>query len=188
MGLDALRRAQRSIKSESVPGAQTAKLCDMGTTADGLEHLFISTIAKVRSTNASLALVIWLMYASGLRVSEILKIRGKDISRSYNILIKGSKNSSDRLVSGVLFAYFLESYIGKNILVFDQFDRFYVYRELKKLGLSYKFAGNEKNSVTHLGRHVFALQGKEIADESMTVGKMLGHKGTNSEKYYTKNE
>lgn len=188
MGIDALNRARRSINSISTPSAQIANLCDVGTIAESLEAIFVTTIAKVRSYDQSLALVIWLMYASGLRISEILKIKGTDISRSYNILVRGSKKSNDRLVNGVLFEEFLKAYIGKSTLVFSQFDRFYIYRELKKLGLCYKFAGNEKSSVTHLGRHVFALQGKEIADESMTVGKMLGHKGMSSEKYYTKDE
>jgi len=126
------------------------------------------------------------MYTNGLRVSEILSITGRDVSRSYNIRIRSKKGSIDRLVNASLFASFLESYIGNNTLVLGQFDRFYIYRELKKLGLSYKFEGNQKSSVTHLGRHLFALENIPLADDNMSVGKMLGHKNENNQKYYVK--
>ena len=186
MGLKELQRAQKSIKSVSNPCAHTANLCEGGVVAEQLNLAFVSSWEKEYSSRPAIAFVIWLMYTNGLRISEILSITGRDISRSYNIRIRSKKGSIDRLVNASLFASFLESHIGNNTLVLGQFDRFYIYRELKKLGLSYKFEGNQKSSVTHLGRHLFALENIPLADDNMSVGKMLGHKNENNQKYYVK--
>jgi site-specific recombinase XerD len=186
MGLKELQRAQMSIKSVSAPSAHTANLCEVGIVSEQLNLAFVSSWEKEYSSRPSIAFIIWLMYTNGLRISEILSITGRDISRSYNIRIHSKKGSTDRLINASLFASFLKSHIGNNALVLGQFDRFYIYRELKKLGLSYRFEGNQKSSVTHLGRHLFALENIPLADDSMSVGKMLGHKNESNQKYYVK--
>ena len=186
MGLKELQRAQKGIKSATNPCAHTANLCEVGVVPEQLNSVFVSSWEKEYSSRPAIAFVIWLMYAQGLRVSEILSIDGKYISRSYNIRINSKKGSLERIVNASLFSSFLDSFVGRKGLVLQQFDRFYVYRELKKLGLSYRFEGNQKSSVTHLGRHLFALESIPLADANMSVGKMLGHKNENNQKYYVK--
>lgn len=186
MGFRELQKALNSTKSGLNPSAHTVNQCVPGSIADTLHDSFITSWAHEMSYRPAIAFIIWLMYAQGLRVSEILSITGKDISKSCNIRIRSKKGSLERLVNASLFESFLKSYIGSNVMVLDQFDRFYIYRELKKLGLTYKFEGNKKSSVTHLGRHLFALENIPIADSDMTVSKMLGHKNENNQKYYVK--
>lgn len=186
MSLKDLQRAQKSIKSVPIPCAQSVNLCEPGTVAESLNIAFTTSWEKEYSERPDIAFVIWLMYAQGLRVSEILSIVGRDISNSFNIRIRSKKGSSDRLINASLFSCYLKSYIGKNTLILGQFDRFYIYRELKKLGLTYRFEGNEKSSVTHLGRHLFALENIPLADDNMSVSKMMGHKNENNQKYYVK--
>ncbi len=186
MGLKELQKAQKSIKSVPIPCAHTVNLCAEGNVVDELGKAFELCWEQEYASRPKIALIIWLMYAQGLRVSEILNIAGKDISRSYNVRIRSKKNSNDRLINAGLFKDFLSAYVSRDRKVFEEFDRFYIYRELKKLGLKYQFAGNQKSSVTHLGRHIFALQNIPIADSEMSVSKMLGHKNESNQKYYVK--
>lgn len=186
MAFKDLQGALRRYNSESIPCAQTNTLCESGSIADELSDRYITCWAKEMSSNPLMALTIWLMYAEGLRISEILKINGKDITRSYNIRIKSSKGSNDRLINAGLHSAFLKNYAGKDVNIYKDYNRFYFYRELRKRGLSYRFEGNKHSSVTHLGRHLFALDNKKIADSEMSVSKMLGHKNELNQKYYVK--
>ena len=128
--------------------------------------------------------VMLLLMAYGLRIGEVLGIRLQDIRPTGTILIKASKGSDDRLISGLQFS----EYIYKNRLSFTthlrQRNRWYYYRLFKRLGIYRQMTGNENTSVTHVFRYQFVAEVKELTGSTETTQNIIGHKSLKNTKRY----
>lgn len=136
--------------------------------------------------NRMLWYIIELMWAGGLRVSEALQIKSKNITSSGHILIKGLKNSSNRIIySNESKAYLL--YCKKTgVAPFADYNRFFVYREFIKYGIILQNGRNNKQLVTHSIRHSVALSQQYSGIDINETSIMLGHKNKKNTEYYRK--
>ena len=58
--------------------------------------------------------------------------------------------------------------------------------QMMQLGSHHKFEGNKKNSVTHLPRHLLAIEAKSIDTGGEVISDALRHKSSKSKVYYEK--
>ena len=168
----------------STPSAQITKLCNVPTSLNVSELTeSLDRIDKLNE-NAHLKLGLRLMIMYGLRVSEMLGIRYHDVMRNGSVLVRGLKGSSDRVC--------YDSYMMKEWLYIASsgscdlslFNRFYVYRLLKKMGLYGRYGNNANNSVTHNSRHVKGLEMKNSGVAIEVIQHEMGHKSIKSTGYY----
>ena len=173
-------------KSVSKPSAQSSNQCDVVSDVDALLSIVRGSLLATKSNNIPLHHFINIQFLNGLRVSELLAVRSYDINRLGQIVIKGLKGSNSRICNTGNSADFLLQCKMNNCDPFPYFSRFFVYREFKKLGLSYRFAGNEKSSVTHLMRHLVVKLQQEDIDSLELSQSFLGHKSLKSTTHYEK--
>jgi integrase len=168
------------------PSAQSSKLLQTGS--DLVSHYSELAYSLFRSNKQPRVLlaVLELLLGHGLRISEVLNIRPRDISASGHIRIVGLKGSRDRIVHPVLYRQFwLESRVGDLPVLFD-YSRFWFYRKFKELGFSHRFANGTNLSVTHLFRHLNALSINTMFGIIELTQNHLGHKSQSSTRHYVK--
>ena len=168
--------------------AQTTRLCENSMSLEQSNSIVLDSIEILRYRNPILFVIAMLQYQFGLRISEVLAITCYDISVGGYIKINSKKGSFERIIhSGISSEYMLRCK-SNNVDPFVEINRFYVYREYKKVGLSMKFGDNEKSSVTHLFRHIAGLNAKSVTNDLESRARHLGHKSTKSTQYYGKDQ
>jgi len=144
-------------------------------------------------------MIIELMYATGMRVSEAVKVRLEHVSLEENVIhVEKGKGGKGRLVimsDGV--AQRLRDYLDSaRILILNgahsrwvfptgkgrPVSREVVWGDLKKLG---KDAGIEKNLYPHVLRHTCATHLLENGCDLLTVQALLGHADLSTTEIYT---
>lgn len=119
---------------------------------------------------------IYLQSVSGARVSEILNIQYTDIITSTIIRLKGLKHSSDRLIHVNRYTEYF-SFCKRNMIQpFGTLNRFYIYREYKKIGFVISFLDSNKKAVTHSFRYRYIKKLKDNNVEISLIQKEIGHK------------
>lgn len=179
-----LYNIQSRTMSNTNPIAQTTSLCASVSEVKSISEALQLKIETISYDNKRLYYLARLMFVGCLRVSEVLNIKGTDITNTYHIKIKGSKHSNNKLISCYELKSWLSSYKGHNVYLFNEFNRFYIYREFKKYGISFKSANSTKQSVTHAIRHITA---SEINDNNSDIDYkqlLLGHKKQSNSKLY----
>jgi site-specific recombinase XerD len=179
-----LGAVKSGVKSASIPTAQNINQCALpgheAITSSELKACYDSIPSQCSGLNA----VIELLYLNGCRISEILNIAPNQITGQGQVLIKGKKNSADRIIVAVKCRdYLLRCRAGK-VYPFQNFSRFFVYREFKKMGIDYKFEGKCRNSVTHAFRHNLVRDLQSEGIEREVYSHHIGHKSLNSTKSY----
>jgi len=175
------------INANKELSAQTNRLCS-GVNAtitpnDGIDL----ELRKIFSVSETMFVIASLQYIYALRISEVLQLRYEDIDRVGRVVVRGAKGSNDRLISVREFSIYSKYLNGAKGKLFDNVDRFFVYRFYKKMGLYFSIDGNENKSVTHSLRY---YSQNEILKSSESVGDkkiLLGHKNVNNSiRYETK--
>lgn len=149
--------------------------------ADNLEIIeeMNAKVEEILSGNTipeTLKRFIYLQSISGARVSEILNIQYTDIITSTIIRLKGLKHSNDRLIHIDRYAEYF-SFCKRNMIhPFDSLNRYYIYREYKKLGFILSFLDSNKKAVTHSFRYKYIKNLKENNVDISLIQKEIGHK------------
>ena len=138
-----------------------------------------------------------LMYATGLRVSELLTIEKKNLSLTKNLIRIFGKGAKERFVPISEFAMdYLIKYINevrnkskfrdsKYIFINEKgkpLTRQFFWQQVKKYAES---ADIEVNVSPHTLRHCFATHLLENGAELLSVQKMLGHSNVATTQIYT---
>ena len=177
---------QSRIRSVPCPPAQSNQLCSSQTDLDLLYNTAVYAIDKLMVECMPLACIIELQLLYGLRVSEVLAIHSNDILSSGHVMVKGLKGSESRLIIAVKTAEWLQAQKNKGRYIFMDFNRYYLYRLYKKLGLSAQFRNRRKKSVTHLFRHMLIKSFKHQKINTHDSQKFIGHKARKSTEVYEK--
>lgn len=136
--------------------------------------------------------ILSLLYACGLRVSELINLRWKDIDRENKVIHiihgKGDKDRSVMLpdnIIAILEKYYRE-YKSKEYVLNGQFDVKYsktsVLQVMKQLSSK---AGIKKHVHTHLIRHCFATHMVENGIDINKIQILLGHSNVKTTMIYT---
>jgi site-specific recombinase XerD len=180
--------ALRSGRAVLKPSAQITKLCDCRSSANTTDLSQAFDKLEILRENRVLTLVIRLMLLHGLRVSEALYITPQCVMRNGSVFVRGLKGSKDRVVSDSarIDEWLLFKKMNVNDLIY--FDRYYVYRIFKKLGLYAVYGTNRNNSVTHSPRHNVALGLREEGLSVENIQDVLGHKSVKSTEFYVRDK
>jgi len=143
------------------------------------------------TTNVKHKLFIMLLYSSGLRVSEALHLKERDIraSQGYGIVRKGKGNKDRHFVLSHVFLKHLNLYLSQRIIsssyIFNN-----GYRPLHSrtaqliIQQAARRAGIKKKVTPHLLRHSFATHLKEGGRDIHDIQHILGHKDVKTTERY----
>ncbi|MEY2830897.1 MAG: Phage integrase family, partial [Cyanobacteriota bacterium] len=144
---------------------------------------------KLNRRSPALQMLAQFLLATGTRISEALSISLDDLTPLGAIKIKTLKHGKPRIINaGICTAYLLDCK-KKKYLVWNDWNRFFVYHEFKKAGFYIQTHKSKRVSVTHAGRHIVAqtMQRAGMSQEDTML--FLGHKTTKAnEHYYNKNK
>lgn len=143
-------------------------------------------------------LILETLYASGVRVSELVNIKLKDINFSKKTILIYGKGSKERVVSfGDYALEIMNLYIknGRNILL-DGIDSEYLIVGKKRKNLTTRRIQQiidniiEKTSLKmnitpHMFRHTFATHLLDNGCDLLAVQELLGHESLSSTEIYT---
>ena len=119
---------------------------------------------------------IYIQSISGARVSELLNIQHSDIISPTILRVKGLKHSEDRLIHIDKYCDYFSLCKSNMIRPFESLDRFYIYREYKKLNLVVSFIGSNKKAVTHSFRYRYIKKLKDNEVDISLIQREIGHK------------
>lgn len=143
-------------------------------------------------TNLKHKTIIALLYGCGLRVSEVINLKIKDIDSTKNIInIIAGKGKKDRQVMLapellLLLRKYYQAYRPKEYLFNGQFDLQYSDRSINEFLKKYaKLAGIRQNLHAHLLRHCFATHSLEQGTDISLIQKLLGHNSIKTTMIYT---
>lgn len=131
-------------------------------------------------------IVIELSLLYGLRISEILSITYRDLLPGQKIFINCKKGSSNRILDGFKYYDELKSFLFSNSCISSIYSRFYFHRLFKRIGISIQIEGNNKQSVTHAGRH---FQVRILSESNVNIEDTkhyISHKSIKSTQHYEK--
>lgn len=183
-----LELTRNNIKSSISPSAQNNIQCaaDDGRFADMVAKL--TRFYADKNLSIELKALVEILELSGCRVSQILQVHYKNISTHGQIKIIGSKNGNDIIVKPQMYKEFWLDYRRNGISFRSVYSRFALYRLFKHYGLFIKVESSQKKSVCHCFRHMLATDTATITTDKTIIANKLGHKSTNTQKYYVHKE
>jgi len=129
-------------------------------------------------------LMVKILYATGVRVSELVNIRRQDIDFARGTIKVFGKGAKERivLIPDVIMPQ-VETYCGRlgGEKLFDLTPRM-IQIEIKKLA---KLAGINKKVTPHKLRHSFATHMLQNGGNVVAIQKLLGHTSLNTTQIYT---
>jgi integrase/recombinase XerD len=157
--------------------------------------LLLNTITDDDEVNIRNRAMLELLYATGLRVSELINLKFSDINLEDNFLRIIGKGSKERLVPfGEKAKNFINIYLSKrkpytdptgNVFISrlgKKLSRVEFWRQLKNIA---KKAGINKNITPHTLRHSFATHLLAGGADIRFVQEMLGHASIATTQIYT---
>lgn len=152
----------------------------------------VLSIARA-AANPRYRLMIELMYSSGLRVSEVLRIKVKDLNfDELTLFVRGGKGHKDRLTifSGTLKHPLLREVEGKSAkdLLFPALrgGKLTIRTLQKAFTEAQTRSGIKKNASCHSLRHSFATHLLEAGVDIRYIQSLLGHARIETTNIYTK--
>lgn len=138
-------------------------------------------------------MILMLVYAAGLRVSEVVKLKMEDIDSDRMMLgIRGGKGRKDRctMLSGkalqLLSTYFKEYNPSKWLFEGQRPGRYLSMRTVEKIfEHAKKKAGITKDATVHTLRHSFATHLLESGTDLRYIQELLGHASSKTTEIYT---
>lgn len=175
---------QKGVDAVSTSLAQSNKLLQVNSDNNNEYSKIISKVLGNHNLSIDFKFLIWVMLHTGCRVSEALQINSNDVNENWFVKITGSKGSHSRVKLIPPFPLFYPKLQIDNIMLFEGISRFYVYRQLKDMGIYKKFGSNKNKSVTHYFRHIYVENLKSVDKNNDASSREIGHKSRKNISYY----
>lgn len=177
-------RNRAAINAVLNPSAHTETLCGLADIGKTEIETKLAWVNSLPGLSMPMKTLINLQFTSGLRVSEALGIKASDMMYNGMIRIRSSKGSISRIIHYSDNDGYLEfcRKIGKQ--PFAEFNRFFVYREYKKLGIITAPRKSTKQAVTHAPRHMLAQAMQKAFRSAELTQDLLRQKSNRSTQYY----
>lgn len=166
--------------------ALTAKQCNSGSSVESTPIVLESQLEQLLNVDWKLYLISILQFRYGLRISEVLDLYITDLLPNNYLKIVSKKKSENRLLPVHDLIELFNRFNMTSGKFFEGYNRFYIYRIYKKMGISAKFGNSTRNSVTHLFRHQLVKYFKANNIETSTTQSFIGHKSIKSTEHYEK--
>ncbi len=137
-------------------------------------------------------LIMTLLYSSGLRVSELINLKDKDLDLDERTIHVRGKGEKDRIV---LFDYFTKDLIihyqekcriCSDYLFVNRHGNHLTPRYIQKMVKNYaNFAGIKKKVTPHILRHSFATHLLRKGMDIRAIQKLMGHTNLTTTQIYT---
>lgn len=143
--------------------------------------------------NVKHKLMLGLMYSSGLRVSEVVRVRVGDLDFSRKLLyVRQGKGAKDRVtiiakkIAGVLKRYVKNRQTDESVFASRRGGRLSERTVQKVFALALKRTGMNKGGSCHSLRHSFAIHLLESGTDIRYIQELLGHSQLTTTQVYTK--
>lgn len=168
------------------PNAQSTEYNQSNNKVETKAEDVLLKVEELKSKSYQLYACAYLQCLHGLRISEVLAIRPTDITPLGTIRIQSNKGSNNRLVtSGEVMKYMLRCR-SNSVFPFKDLDRYYVYREYRKIGLVLMTSTATHAKVTHIFRHMLVKTNQDQGFEIELSKNQLGHRSLKSTMEYDK--
>ncbi|MGV8162507.1 MAG: site-specific tyrosine recombinase/integron integrase [Candidatus Nanoarchaeia archaeon] len=138
--------------------------------------------------NEKSKLMLMTLYSSGMRVSELVKLKWKDLELEQKVAwVRGGKGNKDRMI-------ILSDIIVKKLAVFER-ETEYIFpgqrgalstRNVEEIvHLAAQKAGIDKKVTPHTLRHSFATHLLEAGNDIRLIQELLGHSNLQTTQIYT---
>jgi integrase len=164
--------------------AQSIKPCRQVDVNDETETAYITHRRLLFSYCQDIEIIYVLQFTYGLRISEVLGILAKNISKRGTIVIRGTKGSFDKIVDLPEFYTFFKKHKNNGTAPFYYYSRWFVYRTYKKLAINFGIKYGTLNAVTHQFRYMKARDTMSISNDMELTQRTMGHKNIKSTKHY----
>ena len=161
-----------------------------------LEELFnvpdLKTVLGIRDR-----LIMEILYATGIRVGELVNIKIKDINKSERTILIHGKGSKERFANyGEYASDILKLYLSDSYPSLNKYHSEYLIlnnqgRKITERGIRYiltnmiKKTSIHKNISPHMLRHSFATHLLNEGCDILSVKELLGHESISSTQIYT---
>ena len=165
------------------------------------EYNELETLFDVCDLSTSLGqrdrLILEMLYATGVRVGELVSIKVSDINQSSRTILILGKGNKERIVpygeycEEILKMYLKDGYLSLNTKNSPYLFLNYHGGELTERGVRYlleeiiKHTSIQKNISPHMIRHSFATHLLNQGCDLMSVQKLLGHESIKATQIYT---
>jgi len=154
------------------------------------EEEFVSVIQKI--DNIKHKAIVLLIYSAGLRLSEVVNLRIKDIdSKRMKVFVQQAKGRKDRYtllskkVLPILRDYFKEYKPKEWLFEGAKGHRYSVSSVQTIVKAAYKKAGIKKKVSTHTLRHCFGTHLLENGTDLRYIQSLMGHESSKTTEIYT---
>lgn len=172
------------INSASKLTAQYNKLLPVPSSLAPLISSITNIISPSSGHPLRLRILIELLFNSGIRISEALRIHSSDISANGSVFIRGSKKSGDRFIYSSMFRLELLKLRSINAYLFSDYSRFFVYRFLKSNGIFLAYSSGSNKSVTHAFRHLATSIDNSDISHLNALKSFINHRSSISTLHY----
>lgn len=172
------------INSVSTPILQSGILLKVHYNKADTLSITVNSILSNKLIPQVERVMIELIYRNGLRVSELLRIKGTDIMPNGSFIIRASKFSQNRIGFVVDNAEWLQSFRSYPSFIFADYNRHFVYYLFKRRGISSQIIGNQNKAVTHVLRHQAIENLQRATNDSAVTAQAIGHRSKKSTEHY----
>lgn len=206
--VSSLRKFHQYMKRESIMSDDPMQLIDTPKKASTLPKAIspqsIEKLLEAPDTTTPLGVrdrtILELMYATGLRISELVNLKLSDLHLTMGFIQTMGKGEKERIVPlGEMASQWLDNYLnGARIYLSDKsgeesdyvflnsrghgLSRQGVWKKVKQLALE---AGIDQNVTPHTLRHSFATHLLENGADLRMVQELLGHADISTTQIYT---
>jgi integrase/recombinase XerD len=182
------RLLNRRTEYYNLPRAKRAYMLPTVFSEEEIMRMIVSTV------NLKHKSILCLAYSAGLRISEIVQLKMKDIDKERMVItLRGAKGKKDRqvMLSPVLLdllrVYYKAEEVKPKVWLFEgPNDTQYSTRSIDEIMKKAKrLAGVTKKGSIHALRHSFATHLLEGGTDLMTIKDLLGHNSLRTTGIYT---
>lgn len=128
--------------------------------------------------------MVYVHFITGCRISDLLRLTGRDFTNNYYVRISQGKNSDDLIYFVDKYHDIIDIWKSNGIKISGTYSRQSIYRIYTKIGISINRGNNRNKSVTHAFRVAIARDIVNSGMEKSVASKALGHKSKRSIDYY----
>lgn len=206
--VSSLRKFHQYVKRESIVSDDPMQLIDTPKKASTLPKAIspqaVEQLLEAPDTTTPLGVrdrtILELMYATGLRISELVNLKLSDMHLTMGFIQTMGKGEKERIIPlGEIASQWLDHYLdGARVYLQDQsaetseyvflnsrgkgLSRQGVWKKVKQLALE---AGIDQNVTPHTLRHSFATHLLENGADLRMVQELLGHADISTTQIYT---